>query len=141
LKLNVFGSIRHTLQPSKLLHESVGIDPAGYKGSDLRSNKILDNQFLSTEEHAIHGLWREEQPTHSIVRLQDLRTLATHLKGPQKEDVLETSLMQECFNFNRYDLPPQSQTPWTTRVRLKDSWKRAKMNPRKSCSTPRGTQS
>ena len=110
LKLNVFGSIRHTLQASQLLHKledrsakglSVGIDLAGYKGSDLRSNKILDNQFLSTEEHAIHGLWREEQPTHSIVRLQDLRILATHLKGPQKEDVLETSLMQECFNFNR----------------------------------------
>ena len=80
MKLNVFGSIRHTLQASQLLHKledrsakglSVGIDPAGYKGSDLRSNKILDNQFLSTEEHAIQGLCREEQPTHSIVRLQD----------------------------------------------------------------------
>jgi len=33
-----------------------------------------------------------------ILRSQDLRILATHLKGPEKEDVLQTSLMQECFN-------------------------------------------
>ena len=77
MKLNVFGSIRHTLQPSQLLHKledrsakglSVGIDPAGYKGLDLLSNKIADNKNLSAEEHAIHGLWREQQLTHSIVR-------------------------------------------------------------------------
>jgi hypothetical protein len=34
-----------------------------------------------------------------ILRLQDLRILAIHLKGPEKDDLLQTLLMQECFNF------------------------------------------
>jgi len=34
-----------------------------------------------------------------ILRQQELRILAAHLKGPEKEDLLQTSLMQECFNF------------------------------------------
>jgi len=34
-----------------------------------------------------------------ILHLQDLRILATDLKGPEKEDLLQTSLMQECLNF------------------------------------------
>jgi hypothetical protein len=32
-----------------------------------------------------------------ILCLQDLRILAIHLKGPEKDDLLQTSLMQECF--------------------------------------------
>ena len=64
LKLNVFGSIRHTLQPSKLLHKledrsakglCVGIDPAGYEVLALQSKlpdvartvKVFDGKFLS----------------------------------------------------------------------------------------------
>ena len=114
MQLNVFGSIRHTLQPSQLLHEleersakglCVGIDPAGYKVSDLRSKvadvartvKVFDGKFLSTGDPQIHGLFADAQPTHSILRLQDLRIPATRLKGPQKEDVLQTSLIQECL--------------------------------------------
>jgi len=34
-----------------------------------------------------------------ILFLQDLRILATHLKSPEKEDLLQNSLMQECLNF------------------------------------------
>ena len=88
LQLNVFGSIRHTLQASQLLHEledrsakrlSVGIDPAGYKGWDLRSNKILDNQFLSTEEHEFTAFGEKSNP-HTQSYACKTRILATHLK-------------------------------------------------------------
>ena len=34
-----------------------------------------------------------------ILGLQDLRIIAIQLKGPEKEDLLQTSLMQECLNF------------------------------------------
>jgi len=49
-----------------------GIDPAGYKVLDLQSKvayvaravKVFDGNFLSTEENQIHGLCKEEEPTH-----------------------------------------------------------------------------
>jgi len=64
-----------------------------------RTVKVFDGKFLSTEENQIHGLCWEEEPTYWILRQQDLRILATHHKGPEREDLLQTSLMQECFNF------------------------------------------
>jgi hypothetical protein len=119
-KFYVFGSICYALQPSKLLHKLeersakglfLGIDPAGYKVLDLQSKvayvaktmTAFDGKFLSTEENQIHGLCQNEEHLTQVLlnpRLQDLRTLATHLKGPEKEDLLQTSLMQECFNCN-----------------------------------------
>jgi len=93
LQLNVFGSTRHTLQPSQLLHKlqdrsakglSVGIDPAGYKVSALQSKvpdvatsvKVFDGKFLSTEEHPIQ--WPlPRRATHTLnrtpARLEDSR--------------------------------------------------------------------
>ena len=95
-KLYVFCSIRYALQPSKLLQMLeqrsaqgcfLGIDPAGYKVLDVqskvayvaRSVMVFDGKFLSTEENQIHGLSREEEPTHSNsldptpTRLEDSR--------------------------------------------------------------------
>ena len=65
----------------------LGIDPAGYKVLDLQSKvayvartvKVFDGKFLFTEENQIHGLCREEEPTHSSfldhtpARLEDSR--------------------------------------------------------------------
>jgi len=65
----------------------LGIDPAGYKVLDVqskvayvaRSVMVFDGKFLSTEENQIHGLSREEEPTHSNsldptpTRLEDSR--------------------------------------------------------------------
>jgi hypothetical protein len=82
LRLYVFGSIFYALQPSKLLDMLeersakelfLGIDPAGYKVLDLQSKvayvartvKRFDGKFISEEENQIHGLCREEEPTHS----------------------------------------------------------------------------
>ena len=118
-KLYVFGSICYALQSSKLLHKLeersakvlfLGIDPAGYKVLDLQSKvayvartvKVFDGKFLSTEKIKFTA-FAEKRKQHTQVlctlRLQDLRILATHLKGPEKDDLLQTSLMQECFNF------------------------------------------
>ena len=95
-KLYVFASICYALQASKLLHKLeerspkglfLGIDPAEYKVLDLQSKvayvartvKVFDGKFLSTEENQIHGLCREEEPTHSSslhptpARLEDSR--------------------------------------------------------------------
>jgi hypothetical protein len=49
------------------------IDTAGYKVLDIQSKvayvartvKVFDDKFLSTQENQIHGLCREEEPTHS----------------------------------------------------------------------------
>ena len=99
-KLCLFGSICSALQPSKL-----GTDPAGYKVLDLQSKlayvaravKVFDGKFLPTEENQIHCLRREEGPlSHSSsfeptpARLEDSRD---SLKGPEKEDLLQTSLI------------------------------------------------
>jgi len=118
LKLYVLGSIYYALQPSKLLHKLenrsvkglfLGIDPAGYKVLELQSKvayvartvkvfysfslqkKIKFTAFAEKRNHHTQVLW--------ILRLQDLRILATRLKGPEKEDLLQTLLMQEYFNF------------------------------------------
>jgi hypothetical protein len=86
------------------------IHPAGYKVLDIQSKvayvartaKVFDAKFLSTEENQIHGLCREEKPTHSSssdptpARLEHS---AAHLKGPEKADLLQTSLMRESINF------------------------------------------
>jgi hypothetical protein len=53
--------------------------------------KIKLTVFAEKRNRPIQVLW--------ILRLQDLRILATHLKGREKEDLLQTSLMQECFDF------------------------------------------
>jgi hypothetical protein len=52
--------------------------------------KIKFTAFAEKTNQHTHVLW--------ILRLQALRILATHLKGPEKEDLLQTSLMQDCFN-------------------------------------------
>jgi hypothetical protein len=121
-KLYVFDSICYALQPSKLLHKLeersakglfLGIDPAGYKVLDLESKvafvaitvKVFDGKFLSTEENQIHGFCREEEPTQSI-----------------SLDPTPARLEDEPQGF-----AAQSQTPWTTRVSLKDLPKRANL--------------
>jgi len=112
-KLHVFGTISYALQPSKILHKLeersakwlfLGIDPAGVKALDLQ-NKVaciaktvtsLDGKFLSTEENQIQGVCREEEASYSSSLDLSPRN---SLKGPGKENLLQTSLMQECFNF------------------------------------------
>ena len=118
LRLYVFGSIFYALQPSKLLDMLeersakelfLGIDPAGYKVLDLQSKvayvartvKVFDGKFLSTEKIKFTA-FAEKRKQHTQVlctlRLQDLRILATHLKVPEKEDVLHADLTH-AFNF------------------------------------------
>jgi len=53
--------------------------------------KIKFTNFAEKRNQHTEVLW--------ILRLEDLRILATHLKGPEKEDLVQTSLMQECFNL------------------------------------------
>jgi len=54
-----------------------------------RTVEVFDIKSLATEEKQIHGFCREEEPYFFVTQLQ----------GPEKEDLLQTSLMQECFNF------------------------------------------
>ena len=53
--------------------------------------KIKFTAFAEKRNQNTQFLW--------ILRLQDLRICATHLKGPENEDLLQASVMQECFNF------------------------------------------
>jgi hypothetical protein len=98
----------------------------------LPSRSVLDSdgKFLSIDENQNHGPCREEERATRVLRdlgLQDLRILASHLKGPEKGDLMEISLMQECFNFHSLDLPPQSYTLWTAILYFKDLHKRANL--------------
>ena len=64
--------------------------------------KVLDGNFLSTNDNLIDGLSQEEKPTHSSsldpmhARLEGSRDLR---KGPEEEDLLQMPLMQECLNL------------------------------------------
>ena len=53
-------------------------------------NKIKFTAFAEKRNQHTQVLW--------ILRLQDLRILATHLKVPEKEDVLHADLTH-AFNF------------------------------------------
>jgi len=111
-KLYIFGSICYAFQPSKLLHQLeerlakglfLGIDSDCYKVLDLKSKvadvtrtvKVFDNKFLFTEKIKFKA-FAEKKNQHSqvlwILHLQDLRILATHLKGLEKEDILPARL-------------------------------------------------
>ena len=44
---------------------------------------------------------RETEPQlRQKIRQQDLRSLTTHLKGPEKDDLQQISPMQKFFNLN-----------------------------------------
>jgi hypothetical protein len=64
--------------------------------------KVLDGNFLSTNDNLIDGLSQEEKPSHSSsldpmhARLEGSRDLR---KGPEEEDLLQMPLMQECLNL------------------------------------------
>ena len=118
MKLYVFGSICSALQPSKHLHKLeessaqglfLGIDSTGYKTLDLQSKvayvartvKVFDGKFFSTVENQIHGLGREEEPTHSSSfdptpgRLEDSRDSP---QGPRERrstaDLIHAGMLQ-----------------------------------------------
>ena len=58
---------------------------------------------LSLQKTIIHSLFREEEPSHSIFWIY-LRILATHLKDPEKEDLLQTSLMHRMLQLQELGL-------------------------------------
>jgi hypothetical protein len=110
LKLYVFGSICYALQPSKLLHKLeersakgffLEIDPAGYKVLDPQSKvayvartvKVLMASFYLQKKIKFMA-FAEKRNQHNqvlwILLQQDLRILATRLKGPEKDDLRQT---------------------------------------------------
>jgi hypothetical protein len=74
--------------------------------------KIKFTAFAEKRNQHTQVLW--------ILSLQDLRILATHLKGPEKEDLLQTSLMQESLTSRartgHHSHKHTGQRGWASRI-------------------------